>query len=104
MIEEIGLLDEDYYFYGEDMDWCFRIKQAGWKIVYNPTTSTLHKKKQSGRANADKQRRIRTELFFYEYNKLFYQKNYAKQYSPIVLWLIYRLFDLRIFLLKRFAF
>lgn len=103
VIDQVGMLDEDYFFYGEDMDWCYRIKEAGWKIMYNSTVTILHKKKQSGRAHADRVRRARTELFFYQYNKLFYKKNYEGKIFPPVMWLVYILFDIRMLLLKRFA-
>lgn len=103
-VSDVGPLDEEYFFYGEDMDWCFRMKEKGWKIMFNPTASTLHLKKKSGRANTDRARRIKTELFFFQYNKLFYQKNYERHYQPIVMRCIYFLFDLRIFLLRRFSF
>lgn len=103
VINKAGMLDEDYYFYGEDMDWCYRIKRAGWKIIFNPAVAVLHRKKQSGRAHADRVTRVRTELFFFQCNKLFYQKNYHDKYPAIIMWLIYLLFDLRIFLLKKFS-
>ncbi len=41
-IKEVGLLDEDYFWYGEDLDWSYRIKQAGWKITYVPHAKILH--------------------------------------------------------------
>ncbi|MBU1326630.1 glycosyltransferase family 2 protein [Patescibacteria group bacterium] len=100
---EVGPLDEEYFFYGEDMDWCFRMKEKGWKIMFNPTAYTIHLKKKSGRANTDRTRRIKTEIFFFQYNKLFYQKNYERYYPQIVMRCIYFLFDLRIFLLKHFS-
>ena len=37
-IDDIGLLDETFFLYGEDLDWCYRMGQAGWKIVYLPKT------------------------------------------------------------------
>jgi len=101
VIKQIGLLDEDYFFYGEDMDWCFRMKRAGWKIIFNPNVTVLHRKKQSGRAHLDQKRRLGTEIFFFKYNKLFYQKNYDKRYPRVLMCLIYFLFDLRIFLLEK---
>jgi GT2 family glycosyltransferase len=103
VLTQIGLLDTDYLMYGEDMDWCIRIRRAGWKIIYNPTVTILHKKKQSGRANADRARRIRTEGMFFTYNKLFYKKNYDATYPKIVMWLVYTLFDLRILFLQTFG-
>ena len=101
VVTRVGYLDEDYYFYGEDMDWAFRIRRAGWTIAYNPTVTVLHKKKQSGRAHADENRRLRTEYYFYKYNKLFYKKNYASRYPGAVMRLIYFLFDIRMFFIKR---
>lgn len=42
VIETVGCLDEDFFFYGEEEEWCFRIKRAGWKIVYFPFTEIIH--------------------------------------------------------------
>jgi GT2 family glycosyltransferase len=36
------LFDEQYFMYGEDVDLCHRVKQAGWRIVYDPTSTILH--------------------------------------------------------------
>ncbi len=44
VIQEIGMLDEQFFMYGEDLDWCFRIRQAGWKIYYVPDTKIVHYK------------------------------------------------------------
>jgi len=103
VIEKVGLLDEEYFFYGEDMDWCIRIKRAGWRIAYNPTVTILHKKKQSGRAHTDRVRKVKTDIYFYEYNKLFYRKNYGTVYPKFIMGFIYFLFEFRLFFLKRFS-
>ena len=42
--DEVGLLDENYFMYGEDLDWAFRIKEAGWRVMYTPITTVLHTK------------------------------------------------------------
>ncbi|MDQ7063500.1 MAG: glycosyltransferase family 2 protein [candidate division KSB1 bacterium] len=42
-IETIGLLDESYYIYGEDVDWSFRARQAGFRLVYEPKAKIWHK-------------------------------------------------------------
>ena len=44
IFDQIGRWDEAYYFYGEDIDLCYRINQAGYKIIYYPKVSTLHLK------------------------------------------------------------
>lgn len=43
-IEQVGGPDEEFFMYGEDLDWCFRIKEAGWGIYYYPKTSIVHLK------------------------------------------------------------
>jgi GT2 family glycosyltransferase len=42
VIEEVGVLDEDFFFYGEEEEWCFRIRQKGWDIVYYPLVQIVH--------------------------------------------------------------
>ncbi len=102
VIKQVGLLDEDYFMYAEDIDWCYRIRQAGWKIMYNPTVSILHKKKQSGRANVLRKRRIITEIYFHKYNWLFYKKHYAKKYGSLLTFFVNSFYTVRLFFLERF--
>ncbi len=42
VLQEVGLLDENFYLYYEDVDLCFRIKQAGYKVYYVPTSKIVH--------------------------------------------------------------
>src|SRR5690606_30697830 len=48
-IESCGLLDETFFMYGEDLDWAFRIKKAGWKVVYHPQVVVRHVKRAASR-------------------------------------------------------
>jgi O-antigen biosynthesis protein len=48
-LDRVGLLDESFFMYGEDLDLCYRIKQAGWKIYYVPLTEIIHFKGESAR-------------------------------------------------------
>lgn len=50
-LAEVGLLDEGYWLYMEDIDWCYRFWQAGWKILYWPVVSVLHAKAGSSGEN-----------------------------------------------------
>jgi GT2 family glycosyltransferase len=42
VIDRIGLLDENFFFYGEDMDWCYRAKQAGWSVMFCSNAEVVH--------------------------------------------------------------
>ncbi|MDI6766945.1 MAG: glycosyltransferase [Bacteroidota bacterium] len=46
---QVGGLDEQFFMYGEDLDWCFRIKNHGWKIYYVHSTQVIHFKGESVR-------------------------------------------------------
>jgi GT2 family glycosyltransferase len=43
VIRQIGLLDESYFMYGEDADWCMRARNAGYRILYEPRARVWHK-------------------------------------------------------------
>lgn len=103
VIRKVGLLDEAYFMYAEDIDWAYRIKEAGWQIWFNPKVTVLHKKKQSGRSHADRGRRIRSQTYFLTYNRLFYTKHYENRYPRWITWLVYRAFDVQLWLLKTFG-
>lgn len=83
-LEEIGLFDERFFMYGEDIDLCYRIKQAGWKIFYDPTVTVLHYKGASSR-----QRSTASIVNFYQAMALFHDKHYRAKTFFLVNWLIY---------------
>jgi len=41
-IEKVGYFDEDYFMYTEDVDWCFRAREKGLKVIYTPKTKITH--------------------------------------------------------------
>ncbi len=41
-VEQVGLLDEDFFMYGEDLDWCRRFNEGQWQIVFNPDAEAIH--------------------------------------------------------------
>ena len=41
-IEQVGVLDESYFMYGEESDWCCRFHKAGWKVLYTPVADIVH--------------------------------------------------------------
>jgi len=47
--EKIGGLDEHFFFYNEDLDWCLRLRKAGWAIFYYPLSSVIHYGGQSSK-------------------------------------------------------
>lgn len=46
-IDKVGLLDENIFMYGEELEWCLRFKQNGFKISYTPVTRIIHLERQS---------------------------------------------------------
>lgn len=82
-IEQVGLLDESFFMYGEDLDWAWRMKERGWKVLYNPAVTVLHHKGEASRQASD-----RALLAFYDAMRIFYRKHYAAR-SPLLLnWLV----------------
>ncbi len=72
-IEEAGLLDEDFFMYGEDLDWAKRIQDAGWETWYNGQVAITHvKEAASGRS-------VKARIDFYEAMWIFYRKHYREQ-------------------------
>lgn len=102
VVLDVGLLDEDYFMYGEDIDWSYRIREKGWNIMFNPGVTILHKKKQSGRADMHRARRAATEVYFHTYNWLFYKKHYEKTH-PILSVFVKMFYGIRIFFLEKFG-
>ena len=88
-LRQAGLLDEKFFMYGEDIDLAFRIKAAGWKIIYSPITKITHLKGASGINKPDREIRLKTTRAFFEAMKLFYNKHYRRRYFFPVKWLVF---------------
>ncbi len=87
VFDKIGLFDEGFFMYGEDLDLCLRIKQHGFKIGFNSDNSAIHLKGKSGRKKTDKlinnSSLQKTNYHFWNAMWLFYQKHYLKKYPRI---------------------
>jgi GT2 family glycosyltransferase len=95
-VDQVGLLDEDFFWYGEDLDWSYRFKQAGWKITYVPHVKILHyhgaasgvKKSSQFLSSADQQTKRMAVRESVKAMKLFYQKHYREKYPRFITWLV----------------
>jgi GT2 family glycosyltransferase len=83
-VDQAGMLDEDYFFFGEDLDWCFCIRQAGWKIFYVPETEIIHFKGESSRAEE-----MRVLYRFYQAMSIFATKHMRRRYRFFPMWLLH---------------
>ena len=79
--EEIGLLDEGYFMYCEDVDWCYRARQAGYAIYYVPQATITHTR---GRSSIQRPRRM--ALAFHQSMLRFYRKHYARGWPVWLRW------------------
>jgi GT2 family glycosyltransferase len=84
VIDQIGLMDEDIFMYGEDIDWCWRVKEAGYKVMYLPQSVVYHYHGASSRF-----RPIGTTINLHKGMEVFYRKHMAKKHSPVFNVLVY---------------
>lgn len=77
-IEQVGLLDDVFFMYGEDLDWAYRIKKSGWKVMYYPQVVVKHIKRAASRKSK------KAQFEFWRAMLIFYRKHYRAQ-TP--LWL-----------------
>src|SRR3989344_7507222 len=101
--EDVGWWDEDYFFYGEDLDFCYKLKQKGWKVYYVPTVFILHHKGVSGGikeiskeiTTADaKTKKLATKERF-SAMRIFYKKHYQEKYPKFITWFIFGAINLK---------
>lgn len=77
-IAQVGLLDETFFMYGEDLDWAYRVKAAGWKVVYYPEVVVWHIKRAASRKSQ------KAQFEFYRAMLIFYRKHFR---TTTPLWL-----------------
>lgn len=81
VLDEIGGFDEQFFMYGEDLDLCYKVKEAGWKIDYVHTTTIIHYKGESTRRSS-----IKEVKHFYESMEIYAKKHFS--FSAIFLLLL----------------
>lgn len=97
-VESVGLLDERFFLYFEDVDWCYRMKQKGWKVYYHPDAVVIH-----AHARESAQKVINRSFiahmaslirYYDKWNSVFYL---LKKYREIVKTLLFLFVDLAAF-------
>jgi GT2 family glycosyltransferase len=96
--DQIHWFDEDYFFYGEDLQMCYDVHKAGYKIYYVPDVTITHyggvssgiKKESEKITTANKESKKKIQHHRFNAMKIFYQKNYANKYPKILTWLTYK--------------
>ena len=73
-LAEVGLLDEDYFMYGEDIDLSYRLRQGGWQNYYYPGTRIIHYKGESTKRTS-----VNYVFVFYRAMVIFARKHFAPQ-------------------------
>lgn len=94
--EEINWWDEDFFWYGDDLDFCYRLIENGWKVYFVPTVKILHYKGASGGikdiskhlTSATQETIIRATNARFDAMRKFYKKHYIDKYPAIITWLV----------------
>jgi GT2 family glycosyltransferase len=69
-IREVGLLDEDYFFFMEETDWCYRMKRRGWRVCHVPRAEIIHLQGKTAHVVRDK-----AKIEYYRSLYLFFKKH-----------------------------
>ena len=83
VLDQVGLLDEDYFMYGEDIDLSYRITQGGYKNYYFPETRIIHYKGESTKKSS-----VNYVYVFYNAMRIFANKHFSQKKAKLFNWLI----------------
>ena len=92
VIEQIGLMDEGYFMYFDDVDYCRRAKNAGWQILHFPSARVVHLRGGSGSVKKDVAARKRPKSYLYASRTRYFTKFYGLigYWMANLLWLVGR--------------
>ncbi len=80
---DVGLLDEGYFMHCEDLDWCMRFRQKGWKITFVPDARVEHHQ-----GTCSKARPVFVEWHKHKGMMRFYRKFFRNQYPGVLMWIV----------------
>ncbi len=102
VVEQIGLMDEGYFMYYDDVDYCRRARNAGWQILHYPQARIVHLRGGSNSVKADVAARKRPKSYLYASRTRYFTKFYGSMGLLIanLFWLIGRSISLMRELLK----
>lgn len=82
-IIKTGLLDERFFMYAEDIDWCRSFREAGYQVIFHPEVKIFHHKYKSGMENASQTSQTMAKTWFYNTMLQYYDKHYKEKYPNI---------------------
>lgn len=82
-LDDVGLWDEGYFLHCEDLDWCMRFRQKGWKILFVPAARINHALGACSRS-----RRVFVEWHKHKGMLRFYRKFFSQEYPGVMMWLV----------------
>ena len=78
LFEQIGLLDDEFFMYFEDVDFCRRARSAGWPIINNPQARVVHLRGGSSPVKSQAAKKKRLPRYFYESRTRYYYKHFGR--------------------------
>jgi GT2 family glycosyltransferase len=84
VVEQVGMIDEGYFFFLEETDWCHRIRARGFRIVHLPDAFVIHLYGESTK----KKTPLRTRIEFYRSRYLFFRKNRSRAAYLALRWIV----------------
>jgi len=88
--DAINWWDKDYFWNGEDIEFCFNLKEKGWKILFFSEAKIIHYKGASSglwkiaATKVEKSQRLKSATYGVSAMRIFYKKHYYKNYPPIL--------------------
>lgn len=83
VLDEIGLLDDGYFLYFDEVDFCFRARQAGWPAYYVPDSVVVHLQAQATGITDDRKEKRRLPDYWFESRRRFFVKNRGKVHAML---------------------
>lgn len=79
VLQRVGPLDEGYFMYFEDIDYCRRVREAGWKVLYWPAPKVVHLMGGSSNVTPEAAARKRAPRYYYEARARYFAKFYGRR-------------------------